>query len=206
MEDVLDVYERPHDPRFPVVNMDEASRQLIEETRPGFVNRHGVRCSDYEYIRRGTRDIFMATEALGNWRIAIVTEHHTMTDWAYFMRDHVIARYPEAEKIIMVMDNLATHTTASFYEAFPPKEAKALCDRIEIHYTPKHGSWLNIAEVELSVLQNQCLKKKQCANEDELRNEVAAWSEERNQKGGTVNWQFTNDQARIKLRHLYPKI
>ncbi len=109
MEDTLDIYERPYDLRFPVVNMDEASRQLIEETRPSFVNRHGIRCTDYEYIRHGTRDIFMATEPLGNWRTAIVTEHHTMTDWARFMRDHVIARYPDAEKIIIVMDNLATN-------------------------------------------------------------------------------------------------
>ncbi len=206
MEDTLDIYERPYDLRFPVVNMDEASRQLIEETRPSFVNRHGIRCTDYEYIRHGTRDIFMATEPLGNWRTAIVTEHHTMTDWARFMRDHVIARYPDAEKIIIVMDNLATHTTASFYEAFPPEEAKALCNRIEIHYTPKHGSWLNVAEIELSVLQNQCLRKKYCATERELRDEVAAWTVQRNEQGGTVNWRFTTKDARNKLKHLYPKI
>jgi hypothetical protein len=206
MEDVLSVYERPYDPKYPVVCMDEASRQLLEDTKPGFVDSHGVTHSDYEYIRHGQQSIFLATEPLGRWRTTRVTDRRTAVDWARFLKEAVIDRYPDATKIVLVMDNLNTHKMASFYEAYPPEEAKALVDRLEIHYTPKHGSWLDMAETELSALQNQCLKKRRMPTKELLEQEVKAWEVARNNSQIGVNWQYTTADARTKLKRLYPVV
>lgn len=203
MERVLDIYKRPLDPRHPVVCMDESPRQLISETRtpipclPGQPARY-----DYEYRRCGTCNIFLASEPLAGKRIVEVTERRTRQDWAQFLK--VIAdHYSEAEKITLVMDNLNTHTPGSFYETFPPEVAKALWDRFELIYTPKHGSWLNIAEIELSVLSAQCLNRR-IAHIESARSEVKAWEKARNSKITRVNWQFTKDDARVRLARLYP--
>jgi DDE superfamily endonuclease len=206
MEDVLKVYERPYDVRYPVVCMDEASRQLIEDTKAPFIDAKGVKHSDYEYIRHGQQSIFLATEPLGKWRTTRVTDRRTAVDWAHFMKECVIDHYPEAMKIILVMDNLNTHKVASFYEAYPPEEASRLADRLEVHYTPKHGSWLDMAETELSALQNQCLKKRRIPTKAQLTSEVKAWEESRNNSQTGVNWQYTTDDARTKLKRLYPVI
>lgn len=204
MEDVLEIYARPYDARYPVVNMDEASRQLLEDTHEVIRLADGSTRTDYEYIRHGQRNIFMATEALAGWRTAVVTERHTQTDWARFIKEHVIDRYPEAEKITLIMDNLNVHTTASFYVAYPPEEARRLINRLDIHYTPKHGSWLNIAECELSVLQNQCFKDRRIPTETALSEEITAWANRRNSSQTGVDWQFTTKDARTKLKRLYP--
>jgi hypothetical protein len=203
MERVLDIYKRPLDPRHPVVCMDESPRQLISETRtpipclPGQPARY-----DYEYRRCGTCNIFLASEPLAGKRIVEVTERRTRQDWAQFLK--VIAdHYSEAEKITLVMDNLNTHTPGSFYETFPPEVAKALWDRFELIYTPKHGSWLNIAEIELSVLSAQCLNRR-IAHIESAQSEVKAWEKARNSKITRVNWQFTKDDARVRLARLYP--
>ena len=203
MERVLDIYKRPLDPRHPVVCMDESPRQLISETRtpipclPGQPARY-----DYEYRRCGTCNIFLACEPLAGKRIVEVTERRTRQDWARFLT--VIAdHYSEAEKITLVMDNLNTHTPGSFYETFPPEVAKALWDRFELIYTPKHGSWLNIAEIELSVLSAQCLNRR-IAHIESAQSEVKAWEKARNSKITRVNWQFTKDDARVRLARLYP--
>lgn len=206
MEDVLDVYARPYDPRYPVVNMDEASKQLLEDTHEVIRMPDGSTRTDYEYIRHGQRNIFLATEALAGWRTIQVTGHHTQADWARFIKEYVIDRYPDAQKIILVMDNLNVHTPASFYVAYPPEEAKQLIDRLEIHYTPKHGSWLDIAECELSVLQNQCLKDRRIPNEEVLQKAVTTWATRRNSQQAGVDWQFTTKDARTKLKRLYPKV
>lgn len=206
MEDVLAVYERPYDAQRPVVCMDEASRQLLEETRGSFIDSHGVKHEDYEYIRHGEQKLWLATEPLGRWRTTDVTDHRTAKDWAHFMREKVLSRYPAAERIILVMDNLNTHVPASFYEAYPPEEARALIDRLEIHYTPKHGSWLNMAETELSVLQNQCLKHRRIATKEKLKAEVTAWEHDRNARQTGVDWHYKTSDARTKLKRLYPKI
>jgi hypothetical protein len=206
MEDVLDVYHRPYDPRYPQVCMDEASKQLIAETRqplpaaPGQPER-----VDYEYERKGVANLFLFSEPLRGWREVAVTERRTMIDWAHTIRELVDVHYPEAERIVLVMDNLNTHRPGSLYEAFPPAEAKRLADTLEIHYTPKHGSWLNVAEIELSVLSRQCLDRR-IADPADLQAEVAAWVQTRNTAGGRVNWRFTTADARIKLKHLYPSI
>ena len=203
MERVLDIYKRPLDPRHPVVCMDESPRQLISETRtpipclPGQPARY-----DYEYRRCGTCNIFLASEPLAGKRIVEVTERRTRQDWAQFLK--VIAdHYSEAEKITLVMDNLNTHTPGSFYETFPPEVAKALWDRFELIYTPRHGSWLNIAEIELSVLSAQCLNRR-IAHIESAQSEVKAWEKARNSKITRVNWQFTKDDARVRLARLYP--
>lgn len=206
MEDVLSVYELPYDSKHPVVCMDEASRQLIEETRAGFVDSHGVTHTDYEYIRHGEQNIFLATEPLGQWRTTRVTDRRTSTDWAHFVKDKIIDRYPSATKIVLVLDNLNTHKIASFYESYPPQEAKALADRLEIHYTPKHGSWLDMAETELSVLQRQCLGDRRIATKAQLEGEVTAWETKRNATQIGVDWQYTTADARTKLKRLYPVI
>jgi hypothetical protein len=206
MEDVLEVYHRPYDPRYPQVCMDEASKQLIAETRqprpaaPGRPAR-----VDYEYERKGVANLFLFSEPLRGWRAVSVTERRTMIDWAHAIRELVEVHYPDAERIVLVMDNLNTHSPGSLYEAFPPAEAKRLADKLEIHYTPKHGSWLNVAEIELSVLSRQCLDRR-IADRAALRAEVAAWVQTRNAAGGRVNWRFTTANARIKLKHLYPSI
>ncbi len=204
MEDVLDVYCRPYDPRFPVVCMDEMSRQLLAHTReplpvaPGHPARE-----DYEYRRGGTANLFVCCEPLRGWRHLEVTERRTRVDWAWFIKDLVEVHYPDAERIVLVMDNLNTHSPASLYEAFAPAEAKHLADKLEIHHTPKHGSWLNIAECEFSVLSRQCLGQR-LPDRDALATAVAAWEAARNAAAGPVHWQFTSADARIKLKRLYP--
>ena len=204
MEEVLDVYHRPYDPARPVVCMDETSKQLLRDVAlplppaPGHPARE-----DYEYERGGVVSLFLFCEPLQARRWIDVQEHRTRTDWAHQIRDLVDVRYPEAEHIVLVMDNLNTHSPASLYEAFAPAEAKRLADKLEIHHTPKHGSWLNMAEIELSVLSRQCLDRR-IPDEATLKDEVAAWQTWRDRTGGTVDWRFTTADARIKLKRLYP--
>jgi hypothetical protein len=206
MEDVLDVYERPRDQTAPVVCMDEMPVQLLKETRIPIPAEPGrPRRVDYEYERNGTANIFMFAEPLAGWRQTLVTERRTAVDWAVAVRDLVDSRYAEARVIVLVMDNLNTHTLGSLYEAFPPAEARRIAKRLEIHHTPKHGSWLNMAENELSTLSRQCLARRIGAIED-LRSEVQAWEATRNTEQVQVQWRFTIDQARIKLRNVYPVI
>jgi hypothetical protein len=206
MEDVLKVYARSYDPQYPVVCMDEASRQLIAEVRQPFVDSHALTHMDNEYIRNGQQSIFLATEPLGKWRITRVTDHRKAVDWAHFVKEEIIDRYPDAEKIVLVMDNLNTHKIASFYEAYPPSEASRLADRLEIHYTPKHGSWLDIAEIELSVMQNQALGERRIAAKEQLERELAVWAADRNGAQRGVSWHFTTKDARTKLLRLYPEV
>src|ERR687884_1293253 len=202
MEDVLEVYHRPYDPKRPVVCVDETFKQLIGETReplpmrPGTVERY-----DYIYTRNGVASLFLAREPLAGWRHLAVTDHRCRRDWALFIRSLLEGRYREAEKLVLVMDQLNTHSPASLYEAFPPAEAKRLADRLEIHHTPKHGSWLNMAEIELAVLAGQCLDRR-LPDRPTLEHEVGAWEATRNARGGTVNWRFTTENARIKLKRL----
>lgn len=202
---VLDVYKRPFDPKYPVVCMDESPKQLIAETKipivasPGHVAKH-----DYEYKRCGVCNIFMVSEPLAGKRIVKITERKTKSDWAYFLED-IAASYHGAEKITLVMDNLNTHTPGALYETFNPDKAKSLWDKFEFIYTPKHGSWLNMAEIELNVLTGQCLNRR-IDNIKKVISEVAAWQSHRNNKNSIVNWQFTTDDARIKLSRLYPSI
>ena len=206
MEDVLEVYSRPYDAHRPLICMDEASRQLLADVRPAQQARPGrPKRVDSEYRREGVRDLFLYCEPLAGRRHVRVTERRTRVDWAAGIKDLVDMRYPEAERIVLVMDNLNIHTPGSLYEAFSPAEAKRLADKLEIHNTPKHGSWLNIAEIELSVLSRQCLDRR-IGDAEILTQEVAAWERERNQLQGKVNWQFTTADARIKLKRLYPTI
>ena len=205
MELVLDVYKRPYDPLYPVVCMDESPKQLIGETRtpipasPGQLERY-----DYEYRRLGTCNVFLAFEPLAGKRLVKITERKTGEDWAYFLEE-IAKEYENAEKITLVMDNLKTHTPGSLYLTFPPEKARALWKRFEFIYTPKHGSWLNIAEIELNVLTRQCLKRR-FDDIEKVRREVMAWKENRDNKKSKVNWQFTTKDARIKLSKLYPTI
>jgi hypothetical protein len=205
MEMVLDVYKRPYDARYPVVCMDESPKQLIAETKtpipaaPGRPYR-----SDYEYKRCGVCNIFMASEPLAGKRMVKVTERKTKSDWAQFLEE-IADQHQEAERITLVMDNLNTHTPGAFYETFCPDKAKALWDHFEFVYTPKHGSWLNMAEIELNVLIGQCLGRR-IDNIEEVKREVSAWQKHRNNKEAKVNWQFTADDARIKLSRLYPTL
>ena len=203
MERVLDVYRRPYDASFPVVCMDETPRQLIAETRAPIPPAPGreVR-EDYEYRRCGTCNVFMATEPLAGRRLTKVTERRTKTDWARFLED-IAGQYPDATRITLVMDNLNTHRPGALYETFDPARAKALWDRFEFVYTPKHGSWLNVAEVELSVMIRQCLNRR-IDSIDTLRAEVGAWQDARDRIQAKVNWHFTTDDARVKLKRLYP--
>ena len=206
MEDVLEVYQRPPDPRRPLVCMDEASKQLVKETRPRQAAHPGQPArSDAEYERAGVRNLFLATAPLAGWRCVEVTEHRTRTDWAAFMRTIADTVFPTAERIVVVEDNLNTHGPASFYEAYPPAEARRLAERFEFHYTPKHGSWLNMAEIELSVLARQCLDRR-LPDAPTLEAEVAACVAQRNAAAATIHWQFTTADARVKLKHLYPSI
>jgi len=206
MEDVLEVYHRPYDERRPLVALDEASKQLVGEVvqplppEPGQPERF-----DYEYVRNGTANLFMISEPLLGWRAVQVTERRTATDFAEVVRWLVEEVHPDAEKVVLVLDNLNTHKVASLYEAFPPEQARRIAERLEIHYTPKHGSWLNVAEIELSVLARQCLDRRIAAVQ-ELRRQVAAWEEERNERGVEIRWRFTTADARIKLRRLYPSL
>jgi DDE superfamily endonuclease/Homeodomain-like domain len=206
MEDVLDVYQRPFDPRYPLVCFDESPVQLVRETRqaipmkPGQVERY-----DYEYHREGTANLFMFFAPLHNWRHVKVTQHRTKRDWAYRIHDLLYEHFPQAERCVLVQDNLNTHDPAGFYEVFPPAEAKAMLDRLEFHFTPKHGSWLNMAEIELSVVDRQCLNG-YLPSMTVLIQEIAAWEDERNTQQATVDWRFTTADARIKLKKLYPVI
>ena len=202
---MLDVYSRPYDPRFPVICMDEASKQLVGEVRDPLPMRRGDPLRiDSEYVRLGTCNLFMFCEPLRGYRHVRVTERRTKVDWAHALRDFLKTFYAEAEKIVLVMDNLNTHSPGSFYEAFEPDEARWLTERLEIHYTPKHGSWLNIAECEFSVLQRQCLNRR-IDNAEFLGREVNAWQASRNAIDSEINWQFTTGDARVKLRRLYPE-
>jgi hypothetical protein len=204
MEDVLEVYQRPYDVNNPLVCMDESSKQQIQEVRtpipaaPGRVERY-----DSEYERNGVSNLFVFFEPLQGWRHLEVTDQRTAVDWAEQIRDLVDVHYPEAERITLVMDNLNTHTPASLYKAFRPEEARRILERLEIHYTPKHGSWLNMAEIEFSVLSKQCLDRR-IPDQDTLKREVHAWQEQRNAGASTMNWRFTTEDARIKLKRLYP--
>ena len=206
MEDVLDVYHRPFDAKRPLIALDESNKQLIGETvQPLPAETGQPERFDYEYVRNGTANLFMISEPLLGWRAVKVTERRTAKDFAEVVRWLAEDVHPEAEKLVLVMDNLNTHKLASLYEAFPPEQARRIAERLEIHYTPKHGSWLNVAEIELSVLSRQCLNRR-IESIDELRNEVAAWEEARNEKQVEVRWRFTTADARVKLRRLYPVI
>jgi hypothetical protein len=205
MEDVLDVYERPYDTRFPVVCMDETSLQLLGDARPAIPARPGQpRREDYEYVRAGVCNVLLAVEPLRGWRIVTVTERRTRRDWAHFMRD-LAGHYTDAERIVVVLDNLNTHGPASFYEAFPPAEAHALARRFDFHHTPPHGSWLNIAEIELSVLDRQCLDRR-LSDRQTLAADVAVWTADRNAVPVTIDWRFSTVEARSKLKRLYPSL
>ncbi len=204
MEDVLGVYERPYDARYPQVCLDETSKQLIGEARAPLpmTPEHGQKY-DSEYVRNGTANLFVASEPLAGWRHVEVTEARKRIDFAAFVRDLVDGRYKDATKVVLVMDNLNTHSVASLYEAFEPAEAKRIADKLEIHYTPKHGSWPNMAEVELSVPGRQCLARR-IADEATRVSEVAEWETARNAAGSRIDWRFTTADARIKLNRLYP--
>jgi len=206
MEDVLEVYHRPYDAERPVVCLDEASKQLIAEVReplpaqPGSVAKY-----DSEYERRGTANLFLAVEPLGGKRTVQVTDRRTKIDWAQFVKFLLMTVYPEVAVVVLVMDNLNTHGIGSLYEAFDPETARALAARLEIHYTPKHGSWLNMAETELSILSRQCLDRR-IESKQLLTREVTAWEAHRNAHHCTIDWQFTTADARIKLKRLYPSV
>lgn len=204
MENVLEVYRRPVDPLRPVVCVDETSRQFLGDVRaplPAVPGRPPRR--DPEYVRGGVANLFLATEPLRGWRTVLVSEQRTRLDFAACMKELVDVHYPTAERIVLVLDQLNTHSPASLYAAFPPAEAKRLADKLEIHHTPKHGSWLNMAELELSVLQRQCLRQR-LADCEAMEREVIAWTHRRNDATKRIDWQFTTDDARIKLRRLYP--
>jgi hypothetical protein len=206
MEDVLEVYHRPYDEKRPLVTLDEASKQLVGEVvqplppQPGQPERF-----DYEYVRNGTANLFMVSEPLLGWRAVQVTERRTAKDYAEVLRWLAEEVHPDAEVIVLVQDNLNTHALASLYEAFAPEQARRLAERFEVHYTPKHGSWLNVAEIELSVLARQCLDRR-IGTAEELRREVGAWEAERNERAVQVRWRFTTAEARIKLHRLYPSL
>jgi hypothetical protein len=206
MEDVLAVYQRPHDPDHPLVCLDETSKQLIVETRtpiamtPGSPVRH-----DYEYERNGVANLFMLFAPLEGWRHVKVTDRHTAIDYAQVLKDLSDTHFPDAKSIILVQDNLNTHVKASLYQAFPAAEARRLVERFEWHYTPKHGSWLDLAESELAVLTSQCLDRR-IPDKQTLTKEVAAWVRHRNNRHAKADWHFTTDTARIKLKRLYPVV
>ena len=206
MEDVIDVYTRPYDPLHPVVCFDESNKQLVGETveplpmEPGQPQRY-----DYQYERNGVCNLFMFSEPLAGWRHVEVTNQRTKQDYAQQMKYLVDVRYPDAERITVVHDQLNTHVPSALYAAFEPDVAKRILDKLEFHYTPKHGSWLNMAEIELSVLSRQCLDRR-IPDKESLQREVAAWSEQRNQESRKIDWQFTTADARIKLKRLYPLI
>lgn len=206
MEEVLDVYHRPRDPACPMVCLDETSKQLIKETRVPIPPRPGRPArTDYEYERNGTANIFMLFAPLEGWRRVEVTDRHAAVDYAHLLRDVSDRWFPNAAKIALVQDNLSTHKPASLYEAFPPAEARRLVERFEWHYTPKHGSWLNMAETELSVLSSQCLDRR-IPDKDALVTEVSTWEAGRNKHHAKADWQFTTADARVKLKRLYPSL
>lgn len=205
MEQVLDVYKRRYDAKRPLVCMDETPRQLIRATRLGLAAKASIaERYDYEYERCGVCNVFMAVEPLAGKRLVEVTERKTKSDWAQFLK-RIAAAYPRAQKITLVMDNLNTHAPGSLYESFAPQAAKALWDRFEFVYTPKHGSWLNMAEIELNVLIKQCLDRR-IDNIAEMQSEVAAWQRRRNNANACIDWRFSTHDARIKLKRLYPTL
>ena len=207
MEDVLDIYAQSYDPSFPVICMDEQPVQFTKETRASIpATSTSAKRVDYEYERAGTASIFMFTEPLTGWRSATIRERRTKTDWAMEMAMLLEGKYAQADKIILVCDNLNTHTLGAFYEAFPPERARQLSRRIEFHFTPKHGSWLNIAENELSSMTRQCVAHRRIGDIKKMQKEIKAWAQASNKKKRGVNWQFKIDDARIKLRSLYPSI
>ncbi len=206
MEDILDLYCLPYDPEIPLICMDEQPLQLIKEIKePLTVEPGQVRKYDYKYDRNGTAVNFMFTETLGSWRKVNIRERKTMIDWAYEIKELLDVDYAHVKKVRLVCDNLNTHKIASLYETFNPQEARRLAQRLEIHYTPKHGSWLNIAEIELSVLTNQCLKRR-IPDLQTLKHKTKTWERDRNSRQKSVDWQFTTDDARIKLKRLYPQV
>jgi hypothetical protein len=206
MEDVLDVYHAPYDPLFPLVCMDESNKQLVGEVHAplGLAPGRGP-IVDHEYVRNGVAEIFLEIEPLTGRRHVDITERRTRKDWAVFIKAMLDERYPQATKVRLVMDNLNTHSTASLYETFAPEEARRLARRLEIHYTPKHGSWLNVAEIELSALNSQCLNRR-IPDIALMRTEVAAWELDRNHRTAKIDWRFTTEDARIKLKRLYPNL
>lgn len=206
MEDVLEVYQRPYDPLYPVVCMDESSKQLIGEVSPPIPAAPGhPLLMDDEYVRNGVAEIFIDVEPLAGVRNVAITERRTKIDWAKYIKEMLDVRYPDADKVVLVMDNLNTHNISSLYEAFQPEEALRMARRLEIHHTPKHGSWLNVAEIELSVLKRQCLPER-VPDIELMRQMVHSWNSERNTRQITVDWQFTTGDARVKLKRLYPKL
>ena len=206
MEDILEVYHRPYDPDRPLVCFDEGSKQQTKETRLPLPTQPGdIAKYDYEYERNGTSNLFIFFAPLEAWRHLKVTDHRTMIDFAHCMRDLVDIHFPKAKKIVLVMDNLNTHKLASLYETFPPTEARRIIEKLEIHHTPKHDSWLNMAEIELSVLHRQCLKAR-IPDLETLIEKVAAWENRRNAGESSVHWRFTTEDARVKLHRLYPAI
>jgi DDE superfamily endonuclease len=206
MEDVLEVYTRPYDPLRPQVCMDETSKQVLRDTRAALPMAPGrSRREDYEYERGGVANVFMFMEPLAGKRWVDITEHRTKVDWAQQIEELVEERYPQAERIVLVMDNLNTHSPASLYEAFDPDKARRLAEKLEIHHTPKHGSWLNMAEIELSVLSRQCLERR-VPDFETLEREAAAWQDRRDAADVKIEWRFRTEDARIKLKRLYPSL
>lgn len=204
MEDVLATYTLAYDPRYPVVCMDESCKQLLGEVREPIAAAPGrVARVDYEYVRNGMAQIFLEVEPLAGRRHMAVSEQRTAADWAHWIKGMLEERYPEAVRVRLVLDNLNTHVPASLYKSFEPEEARRLSERIEFHYTPKHGSWLNVAEIELSALNGQCLNRR-IADAETLQAAIAAWESDRNKRQTKIDWQFTTADARIKLKHLYP--
>ena len=208
MEDVLEVYSRPYDEKHPVICMDEKPFQLLDEmfTPIAMGDNNHTKKYDCEYVRKGSCSIFMFTEPLGQWREAHALPHRTSEDWANQMKWLIDEAYPDVDKIVLVMDNLNTHSISSFYKVFSPQEAFRLSQKLEIHYTPKHGSWLDIAEIELSALSIQCLLGERIPSVELLNDILSSWNQNRNSSQKGVSWQFTSDDARIRLKHLYPDI
>ena len=206
MEDVLEVYSRPYDPKNPVFCMDEMNKQCIKEVRePIPASQGNPERYDSEYERNGSINIFLGSEPLKGRRVISVTDRRTKIDWAYFIKDLVDNQYPNADKILLIMDNLNTHTPGAIYEAFEPEEARRIINKLEIHHTPKHGSWLNVAEIELSVLSRQCLNRR-IPDKETYEREINKWNKDRNDQHIGVDWHFTTKDARIKLKRLYPKM
>ncbi len=206
MEDILSIYTNVYDPLRPLVCMDETSKQLVKETRCRLAARPScIEKYDYEYERNGVCNIFMFYEPLGGKRYVKITDHRTKNDWSWQIKELLDLHYPNAEKVVLVMDNLNTHSGGSLYEAFAPEEARRLLDRLEFHYTPKHGSWLNIAEIELRVLSGQCLNRR-IPDKQSLIDQTSAWAIQRNCKNAKVDWRFTTADARTKLKRLYPTL
>jgi len=206
MEDVLEVYTRPYDPRFPQICMDESAKQLLQDKRESLPLQPGQpERVDYTFEAVGMCKLFLACESLKGQRQVKVTQRRTSQDWAHFIRELVDVHYPTAEKLVLVMDNLNTHTPSSLYQTFAPAEARRILSKLEIHYTPVHGSWLNMAEIELSALARQCLSRR-IGTQEELEQEIHAWQQQRNEETITVNWRFTTTDARIKLKRLYPSL